>query len=506
MDNTTEEVQPETPAPEPRHAAPLSRNIISSIGLLIALLAATNLIFLIIADLRHEQSNPYMGVLTWIVAPAILIFGLSTYVAGLLLERRRRRRMAPEDIPEYPRVDLNETRTRRLVVFTAIGLVLFVTVSVVGSYQAYHYTETDAFCGTMCHEVMHPEYTAYLQSPHARVGCAGCHVGKGAGWYVRSKLSGAYQVYATVTNKFPRPIPTPVPHLRPAQETCEQCHWPEKFFGAQLKVFEHYSYDEPSTPRDVRMLIKVGGGRPDAGQTAGIHWHMNINNEVTYAATDPQRQTIPWVRVRNRQTGQVTEYRAQDSKLTDAQLAAVPKRTMDCVDCHNRPTHIYTSPDRSVDVALRGGLIDRTLPFIKQQAVAVLAADYPSTEAAVAAIPRDLDKYYRENHADIYPAKQAQIAAAGRAVQQLFRNTRFPEMKVDWRTHPDNVGHMRTLGCFRCHDDQHVTKDGKTLSKDCDICHTALSADGATAAFEHPVDLGDMRQVNCSDCHTGGGM
>lgn len=485
---------------------PLSRNLLSEIGVGIAFLGLVNLAFLIYLDTTGTHSNPYLGILTWIVAPAILIFGLAVFLFGMWRERRRRRRSAPGEVPEYPRVDLNERRTRLVLIWTALGLIVFVTMSVVGSYQVYHYTESDAFCGTMCHSVMHPEYTAYQQSPHARVGCAGCHVGPGAGWFVKSKLSGAYQVYSVIAQKYPKPIPTPVENLRPAQQTCEQCHWPEKFFGAQLKVFDHYAYDETNTLKEVRLLIKTGGGRPESGQTVGIHWHMNISNEVTYVAEDKQRQVIPYVRVRNRSTGQVTEYRAEDSKLTDAQIAAAPKRSMDCVDCHNRPTHIYRSPDESVDKALRAGRIDRTLPFIKQQAVAVLAADYASTAQAVPAIRAGLETFYRENHAEVYAAKRQQIAGAAAELQQIFKTTRFPEMKVDWRTHADNVGHMRTQGCFRCHDDQHVSRDGKRLSKDCNLCHTVLTEGGTTAEFEHPIDLGDMRAVNCSDCHTGGGM
>jgi nitrate/TMAO reductase-like tetraheme cytochrome c subunit len=485
---------------------PLSRNLISELGVGIAAIGLANLAFLIYLDATGTHSNPYLGILTWIVAPAILIFGLVLFLFGLMRERRRRRLRAPDDVPVYPRIDFNERRTRLILIWTSLGLIVFVTMSVVGSYQVYHYTESDAFCGTMCHQVMHPEYTAYQQSPHARVGCAGCHVGPGAGWFVKSKLSGAYQVYSVIAKKYPKPIPSPVENLRPAQQTCEQCHWPEKFFGAQLKVFNHYAYDEESTPRDVRLLIKTGGGSPESGQATGIQWHMNISSEVTYMATDKQRQDIPWVRVRNRKTGQVTDYRAENSKLTDAQIAAAAKRTMDCVDCHNRPTHIYRAPDASVDQALLAGRIDRSLPFIKQQAVTALAKDYTSTNAALAGIRTDLEKYYRENYPAVLTAKSQQLAGAVAELQQIFRNTRFPEMNVDWRTHANNVGHMRTLGCFRCHDDQHVSRDGKRLSKQCDLCHTVLSPNGTTAAFEHPIDLGDLRAVNCADCHTGGGM
>ncbi len=491
-----------TESPKPPR---LSRNLISEAGVGIAFLALVNLAFLIYLDASGAHSNPYMGILTWMIAPGILIFGIALFFLGMLLERRRRRRQAPDVIPHYPRIDLNERRTRVILISIAVGGILFVTMSVVGSYQVYHYTDSDAFCGTVCHQIMSPEYTAYQASPHARVGCAGCHIGSGAGWFVRSKLSGSYQVYAALTHKYPRPIQSPVENLRPARETCEQCHWPEKFFGTQLKVFNHYQYDETNSPKEVRLLVKTGGGSPESGITSGIHWHMNIANEVTYIATDRQRQVIPWVRVKDR-SGKVTEYRTEGVKLTDAQITAATKRRMDCVDCHNRPTHIYRSPDRAVDTALRAGKIAATLPFIKQQGVVVLAADYETTEAAVANIAKEIPAYYQKNYPDLYRTKRVQVDQAAAALQTVFKAIRFPEMRVDWRTHPDNLGHFATLGCFRCHDDQHVSADGKRISKDCQICHTVLPEPNATAAFEHPIDIGDLRSVNCADCHTGGGM
>jgi nitrate/TMAO reductase-like tetraheme cytochrome c subunit len=483
----------------------LARNPLSAIGAIIAFVALMNTIFLIYIDVRGAHSSPYMGILAWIVAPAILCFGLFLFIVGMLLERRRRRGKEPEEYAEYPRLDFNVQRTRRLVVGIFLGAIVFVTVSVIGSYQAFHYTESDAFCGTVCHSVMHPEYTAYKNSPHARVGCVGCHVGSGAGWYVRSKLSGSYQLYSVLFHKYSRPIQSPVANLRPAQGTCEQCHWPEKFFGAQLKEFNHYQYDETSTPVTARMLIKIGGGSPASGVASGIHWHMNIANEVTYIASDRQRQQIPWVRIKDR-SGRVTEYLAADSKLTPAQIATMPKRRMDCVDCHNRPTHKYPAPDRTVDQALLAGQLDRTLPFAKQQAVLALSRDYKSTNEALQAIARDFPAYYSKNAPEVFRAKKASIDRGVVTLQEIFKKTRFPEMRVDWRTHKDNVGHMYSTGCFRCHDDQHVSRDGKKITKDCEICHTVLGTTGANAQFEHPIELGDLRDYNCTDCHTGGPM
>ena len=245
--------------------------------------------------LVSRRSSPYLGVLTYMVFPAFLILGLLLIPVGMWRERRRRRTAAPGEIPRLPRIDLNIPAQRSAFVFFLAFSIFFILLSAAGSYRAYQFTDSVRFCGQLCHTVMRPEYTTYLQSPHARVPCVECHVGQGASWYVRSKLSGSYQVYAAIFHKYPQPIPTPVANLRPAQQTCEQCHWPRKFYGAQLKVFYHYAEDEKNTPRQIRMLINTGGAEPDTGLPSGIHWHMNIANQITYIASDAQRQVIPWV-------------------------------------------------------------------------------------------------------------------------------------------------------------------------------------------------------------------
>jgi len=491
--------------PDGSKSPSLGRNPISAVGAVIAFVALTNTLFLIYIDGRQAHASPYLGILAWIVAPAILSFGILIYLAGLLIERKRRRRRAPGEVAEYPRIDLNIRRTRLILIGTFVGVIVFVTASVIGSYQAYHYTESNAFCGTACHHVMGPEYTAYHQSAHSRVDCVECHVGGGATWYVRSKVTGTHQLIGVLTGKYPKPIPTPVDNLRPARETCEQCHSPEKYFGTQLKVFNHYQYDEQSTPREVRLLIKTGGGSQTTGLTGGIHWHMNLANEVTYVATDRQRQEIPWVRIKDR-SGHVTEYLTEGSKLTPAQIAKMPSRRMDCIDCHSRPAHSYISPDRSADRALLAGTIDRSLPFAKQQAVAVLSKEYSSTPQAMKSISDDYRAYYAKSYPAIYAAKHAAVDRSIVTLQQIFSTTRFPEMRVDWRTHRDNAGHLYSLGCFRCHDDQHVSRDGKRISKECTLCHTILGEAAANAEFQHPIDLGDLRNLNCADCHSGSTM
>ena len=395
--------------------------------------------------LVSKTASPYLGVLTYMVLPAFLILGLLLIPVGMWRERRRRRTAAPGEIPRLPRIDLNIAAERSAFVFFVAFSVFFILLSAAGSYRAYQFTESVRFCGQLCHTVMEPEYTAYLQSPHARVACVDCHVGSGASWYVRSKLSGSYQLYAVIFHKYPQPIPTPVENLRPAQQTCEQCHWPRKFYGAQLKVFYHYSEDEKSSPRQIRMLINTGGAEPRTGVPSGIHWHMNIANKITYYASDAQRQVIPWVQAEDLQ-GRVTVYKAKSSSLTAAQIDNAPKRRMDCIDCHDRPSHKFAAPDESVDDSLLAGRIDASLPFIKQQAVAVLTKTYNTNGEALEGIRGDIQKFYSAKYPDVYASRRQAVQTAIADLQHIYQSTIFPYMKVDWRTHPNNIGHLYSPG------------------------------------------------------------
>jgi nitrate/TMAO reductase-like tetraheme cytochrome c subunit len=495
-------------AVEPWHRSRmLLRNPVSLAGVALAIVSVANLLLFVLIDAIAAKPGPYIGILAYMVSPAFLILGLILMLFGVLLERRKK----TPPTAFYPSIDLNDPTQRSAVISFTTFLIVFVLVSVAGSYKAYEYTESVPFCGQLCHTVMSPEFTAYQLSPHARVACVDCHVGQGATWFVKSKLSGSRQVFAATFNTFPRPIPTPVHNLRPAQETCEQCHWPKKFYGGQLKVFTHYANDEKNTLRQVRMLIKTGGGDPATGAPEGIHWHMNIGNKIDYVAADQKRQTIPYVHVEDL-SGRVTEYYAKDSTLSKDQIAKASRHHMDCVDCHNRPTHIYVSPDQAVDQSLLARRLDVSLPFIKQQAVTVLTGTYPTTDAAIQGIASGLQGFYESKYPDVAKTKQLEIRNAVAEVQQIFKRTTFPEMKLNWQTHPNNLGHYYFSGCFRCHDGQHVSADGRVISKDCNQCHTLMSesegdtnlAATAIPMFQHPVDLGDLTQVNCSDCHTGG--
>jgi hypothetical protein len=495
----------ETAGGSPRPS--LFRNYISYFGLAIVGASVTSFVLLLLIEATAPSANPYTALITFIAIPSLVMIGLFITGLGLLWERHRRLKMTEAQIAAFPVIDLNNPKRRRaLLVFMAVAF-LFLFASAFVSYRAFEYTESVAFCGQTCHTVMNPEFTAYLAGSHARVRCVDCHVGGGAGWYVRSKLSGAYQLYSVTFHKYSRPIGSPVHNLRPAPETCEQCHWPEKFFGAQLKVFNRYGYDEHNTMRERRMLINVGGGSPKAGQVKGIHWHMNIANEVTYIATDERRQVIPWVRIKDRD-GNVTEYHNRFTPLSAEQVQSTDKRKMDCVDCHNRPAHIYQPPDVAVDESFVAGRMDPSLPYLKREAVEVLSGSYDTTEQALTAIDSGMTQFDQARYPDVFMQKPEAVRTAISEVQRIYQTYFFPEMKTDWQTHPNNIGHLHTSGCFRCHDGQHVSDTGKSITNDCNTCHTMIydsagppEQNTETGPFKHPVDLGALEAFKCEYCH-----
>ena len=488
-------------------------NTISLVGLGLACICLLVGLPLLLMDIFASHTNPYAGIFLYGLLPGASFLGLGVAMAGAFLERRRRKQSPGTPIPLLPRIDLNDSRQRMTLVGAMSAIAILIVLFSVTGYRAYNFTESVEFCGQVCHGVMKPEYTAYQHSPHARVACVACHVGPGAGYFVKSKISGSYQVYSVTFHKYPRPIETPVHNLRPAQETCEQCHWPAKFFGAQQKTFTHFLADEKNSPWQIQMLIKIGGGDPKAGATTGgIHYHMNIANEIDYIASDTKRETIPYVKVVHKD-GTMTEYMSTENPLSPTEMAKLSPRRMDCVDCHNRPSHIYTPPDQSIDHLFETGHLDPSLPYLKREGMRLLAADYKTEDEARKAILKSLPEFYEKNYPQLYKEKAMSIRQATEALQETFAATVFPEMKTDWRVHPNHIGHLTYEGCFRCHDGLHKSRDGKVVTNRCDTCHTFLAQGPPTEVakvrlqdqpFRHPVDVGvDVTQMKCDACHTG---
>ncbi len=484
-------------------------NIITLLGAAIVGISIMLIVFLIVLEATAENPNPYMGIIAFVILPLFLGIGLVMILVGILREHRRERLGKPHGL-HLPQIDLNNPRHRTAFTVFVFGTFLFLGIGVFTSFKAYEHTESDEFCGETCHQVMEPEFTAYQYSPHARVGCVQCHIGSGASYFVKSKLSGSYQVYSVLFNKYPKPIPTPIENLRPAQQTCEQCHWPKHFYSEKQHTNTYYVSDEKNTKWTLNLLMKIGGGNVEAGPTSGIHWHMNIGHEVTYAALDRERQIIPWISSKT-PGGKETIYRSTEISVSDDSLKNVFHRRMDCIDCHNRPSHIYHPAARSVNHVMTLGWIDPKLPEAKSISVKALEAGYSTKQGGLDSIGLTIQEFYASTYPDVAREKKAEIEKTIEEVRKIFSRNYFPEMKVNWKNFNNNIGHLYYPGCFRCHDGKHVSDEGKVLSKDCNTCHTILAQQFEQdtlrlslggVEYQHPVDIGDAwKEMNCSDCH-----
>jgi nitrate/TMAO reductase-like tetraheme cytochrome c subunit len=450
-------------------------------------------------DLTAGERNAYVGILAYLVAPGFFLLGLFLMGVGALLHKRAERRKGGREHHVF-KIDLARPRDRRILGFFALGSIGFLFLTALGSYETYHYMETVEFCGQRCHEPMEPQFVAAQHTAHAKVLCVECHVGPGATAYVKTKLNGVKQLYHTVKGDFDRPIHVSEANPRPAQQICTQCHWPDKFVGTVERTHRHFLSDEANTPFTVRLLLNVGGGDATHGPVGGIHWHMNIANKVEYIASDEQRTKIPWVRVTNAQ-GVPTEYRSPDFKDDPVRHKI---RTMDCMDCHSRPAHKVQSPNDAVDIAMADGRIDRTIPNAKAKMVESLTQRYGTKPEALQAIATSLRTAYPD---------PAQANPLIEQAQTIYRQNFFPEMKMDWRTHPDHLSHKDWDGCFRCHDGKHKTADGQKsiAASDCRSCHIILAQGSGDQlkqlnAEGHPfihVDT-EFSDFSCAECHTGG--
>jgi nitrate/TMAO reductase-like tetraheme cytochrome c subunit len=428
--------------------------------------------------------HPYIGLLVFLILPGIFVLGLLLIPIGIWV-RRRSLRVSGQLPGVFPAIDLHLPVVRSTLEWVAFATIVNLLIIGTASYRGVEYMDSTSFCGTTCHTVMAPEYSAYQNSPHSRVACVDCHIGPGAGWFVRSKVSGLRQVFAVTFHTYSRPIPSPVKYLRPARETCEQCHWPQRFTGDKFLVNTSYKDDEKNTPQTDVLLLKVGG-RTWQG-SVGIHGHHLADNaRIRYISTDFERQTIPVVYYTDDQ-GKTTEFISTDSKPTQQQLDKGEHRTMDCVDCHNRPTHEFDLPENAVDKQMSLGHISPALPFIKKKAVEVLKVNYTTRDVASQSITAEISKFYQTNYSQIYQTQHTAVEQSGQEIANIYLRNIFPDMRVTWGVHPNNLGHNDSPGCFRCHDGSHTSADGQTITNDCSACHQVLAA-----GEENPKILTDL--------------
>jgi hypothetical protein len=445
------------------------RNPLALLGAAVATIAAVLFLTVFLADLFGLHTNPYLGIVFFLILPGVFVFGLLLIPLGLWIDRRRERRGQARLGARWPVIDLNDPRQRSALWLILLGTCANLVIISLASYRGVEYMDSVQFCGQVCHEVMKPEFVAYQDSPHSRVACVQCHIGPGATWFARSKISGTRQVFAVMFNTYDRPIPSPVQNLRPARETCEQCHWPEEFHGDKIVKVHEFADDEKNTDTVTTLQVHVGGGSAKLGIAQGIHWHMNVANEIEYVTTDSKREVIPYVRLKDR-FGKVTEFEV--AGVTAADLAKGERRRMDCMDCHNRPSHpIAPTAESAVDAVMARGDIPALLPFAHREAVRVLKASYASQDVAAVEIDRSLREFYRTKYPDLYNSRRQDVERAVRGTESIYRRNVFPHMNVTFGTYDNNIGHINSPGCFRCHDGEHKSKDGRVIRQDCDLCH-----------------------------------
>jgi NapC/NirT cytochrome c family protein len=440
------------------------QNRVSAIG--VALTTASALLFLVLLalELSDALQNPYAGIVVFIMVPALFVIGLLLMPLGLWLERRRFAR--GEESP-WPVLDLSNRNARRAVIFVTVATIVNIAILSLASYGAVEYSESQTFCGQACHTVMEPEFVAHQNGPHAKVHCVDCHVGPGARGMIHAKVNGLRQVYLVATGSYRRPIPTPLEDLPSAVHTCQQCHWPDRNVGDRVRIIAEHANDEANTPTAMTVKLHVGGATAGAGYGAGIHWHTNPANAIDYVAADEAREQIPYVR-RTAPDGTVFEYFGEN--VNPAEVADKPRRRMDCLDCHSRPAHRFgETPEREVDAAITAGEIDRTIPFIRREAVRALTTEYPSREAAAAAIDTSIRTGLRTAPQGL---NEAALGRSIAATQAIYTRSIFPSMNVTWGTYKNQRGHTTSNGCFRCHDDLHKTKEGRAIGQDCEMCHS----------------------------------
>ncbi len=488
------------------------RHPLAALGGALIIAGGSVFILLVLADITVGTKNPFMSLVTFIILPFIITLGVIIFLISIIMQVRSARRRGEKVTFRFAIDPTDKMYMRNLWLFLGI-LAVIVLLMVYSGSKAYEATDSAAFCGETCHVVMEPQNVTYHNSPHARVACVDCHIGPGASFFVRSKYNGIKQIFKTVLNDFPRPIETPIHSLRPAQETCEGCHWPQQFYGNKLISRTFYRTDEENSPWTINLVMKIGGGRFRTGKESGIHWHMLTENHVEYIASDAKRQVIPWVRRIDPQ-GDTTIYTEPGEEIPDPEAPGTEVRIFDCMDCHNRPSHNFLAPATGLNQALSSRDISPDLPYIRQAGLDLLNDIYETREKAHAAISYGLMKYYKENYPEVAEKDVGKIRQASETLIRIYDNGFFPEMKTDYRVRENNLSHFVNDGCFRCHDGNKQDDKGNVIPHGCTTCHLIV-AEGPSEnledldhdinglEFKHPEDIDEAwREMNCTDCHT----
>ncbi len=436
-------------------------------------------VFFELLQMAGILTNSYVGLISYMALPALFLVGLILIPIGWWQFKRATGRSTTELLTQRFPDDMTQAKRLGSSLVGMIGLLTVVNILFIGigGARMLHFMDSPKFCGTACHSVMEPEWVAYQNSPHAHVRCVDCHVGEGADALLDAKLNGLWQVVSATFDLYERPIPTPVHQLRPARETCEKCHWPDKFYGERIKTFPKFGFDQESTPRHTTLALKIGSGTEDS--QGSIHWHIAEANEVRYQAADEKRLSMDWVEIKRGDQFHRYTNRKNAGHATE-ETDAAEARSMDCVDCHNRATHIYQNPETALNEALASGRISRDLPFAKKVGLGALLGGYGSDKAVgLEMIDNAVRGYYLRQEHDA-PVNLADVDLMVAELQAIYSRNIFPGMKVEWNTYPSHLGHQNDSGCFRCHNPDMIDEAGAAIPYDCTMCHSILAMDSPT--------------------------
>lgn len=450
-----------------RDRAFLLRHPLAMAGIALATASAVLFIALAVAMFVGLLENPYAGLVVFVALPAVFVIGLLFIPVGMRLQRKALAEGRAGE--EWPVIDFRQPHARRVGLVVAALTLMNLVIILVAGYGSLKWMESPEFCGAVCHEPMHPQYTAWQDAPHSNISCVQCHIGEGGQAFIHYKTAGVRQLFHVVTNNYPRPIPG-VADMRLAFETCGSCHWPGRSIGDRVRVFRTYADDATNTESATALTLHLGGPGTPGGR--GIHWHANPDLHIEYVYTDADRQKIAWVRS-TRPDGSVATYAAEGAPPD--QPPAGTTRRMDCIDCHNVVAHrIAPTAEQAVDRAIASGALSQALPFVRREGVRLVQTAYPDEATAMAGIAEGLRGFYKTQSGAI---DAAAVERAVSALQTVYRRNVFPTMNVTFGVYPDNLGHTTSSGCFRCHDGSLTTRDGSAITSDCESCHKMLEAE-----------------------------
>jgi hypothetical protein len=437
-----------------------ARHWLSAVGVALVTVASISFLAILALELSGEARGNYYGIISYLILPAVFVVGLALIPIGLRLLRRREKAGQPTG---FPVLNFNDARLRSIALLVVVLTIVNLMIVSTATFKGLEVMHSDAFCGGTCHNVMQPEAVAHLTTAHAHVYCVDCHIGEGASHFVKAKLRGATQMVHFLVGDYSRPVPQPteVPNA-----ICTRCHATDRFSEDRLHIRRIFGDQEKAVEKVTIYRTLVGGFRD--GKWHGVHQHNGM--KIRYLA-DPKRANITDIEV-TRPDGSTEKFTAKDAQAS----AGAQWFEMGCTDCHSRPAHRFSTPESVVEKAIGRGAIDKDLPYIGREAVAVLKASYPSQEEAKKGIPAAMVASYAKLAPELDAQGKAKVEAAGKLLAEEWTSNNFPDMKVTWGTYVDYLQHEP--GCYRCHNKKHVNAKGEAVQTKCNgACHDTIATE-----------------------------